>query len=135
MGLLDWVGIRAVIRWIKYRNVDHFEIRWRPPSGRGWRRVDDPDEIFDPSDLDEPIPVDDFLSHAKVMGYYQGEYRLVPIDTRGRMRTSVWRTWFYEGPSLEHERREQERKVERQKMVLKKVNETLRKLREREQER
>lgn len=135
MGLLDWLGRRTVIRWVKYRNVDHFEIRWRTPSGRGWRRVDDPDEIFDPSDLDEPMPLTHFLSHAEAMDYYQGQYRLVPIDSQGRMRKSVWRTWFYDGPSLEDERREQERKEREMRRMVKAVEKTIEKLEERHLER
>lgn len=125
MSLLDWLGTRALLQWFRYRNVDHFEIRCRPPKGRGWRRVDDPDEVFDPSDLDEPIAVTHFLSHAEAMGYYQGEYRLVPIDTAGRMGSSVWQTWFYDGPSLAVERWEEERERARRQELMEVLDATL----------
>lgn len=125
MGLLDRLGIRAVLRWLKYRKVDHFELRWRPPNGRGWRRVDDPDEVFDPSDLERPLPLSHFETHAEAMGYYQGEYRLVPINDRGQMEKSVWQTWFWEGPSLEAEKREEERKRQRNMEMLENLEQIL----------
>lgn len=124
MSLINRFGIRALFRWIKYRNVDHFELRWREPNGRGWKKVEDYDDVFNPSDIDQPIPMSHFRTHAKARGYYMGEYRLIPIDTRGRMRTSVWQTWFYDGPSIKAERREEQRKQEQWEELLETVKET-----------
>lgn len=128
MSLLDWLGLDRLREWLKYRNVDHFELRWRPPGGRGWRQVEDYDREFDPSNLDQPIPRSHFQTHAEARGYYQGEYRLVPIDEQGRMMESVWQLWFYDGPSLAEERREEERKEQRERELMEHALEETRKL-------
>lgn len=134
MSLLEWLRIPSLIRWWKYRNVDHFELRWREPGGKGWKQVDDYDQEFDPSDIDAPIPRSHFQTHAEARAYYQGEYRLIPIDEQGRMMNSVWQTWFYDGPSLEAERQAEQRKQERMQELLKEVEELSDRIEERRQE-
>lgn len=134
MSLLDWLRIPALIRWWKYRNVDHFEFRWREPGGQGWKQVEPRLDDFDPSNLDQPIPLSHFQTHAKSMEYYQGEYRLVPIDEEGRMMESVWQTWFYDGPSLEAEREEERRRRERKLERYQKIEEQLIDIKEKLQE-
>lgn len=122
--------VAKIIYWLRYRSVDHFELRWRPPGGRGWRRVEDDDRLFDPSDLESPIPYEHFHSHAKTQRYYQGEYRLVPINDKGQMGKSVWQEHFYAGPSLEAEQQREREKQEQQREMLREVEEIAEMIRE-----
>ncbi|MFB6362184.1 MAG: hypothetical protein ABEH59_12800 [Halobacteriales archaeon] len=128
MSLTEWLDIRRLIKWWKYRKVDHFEIRWREPGGRGWKQVEPRLDDFDPSDLDQPIPLSHFHDHASAMEYYQGEYRLVPIDEDGRMMDSVWQTKFWDGPRLEAERREQQRKREEELEHLREIEQDIKEI-------
>lgn len=97
--------VSRLLRWYRYRNVDHFEIRWRPPGGRGWRQVEPRVQGFTPSDLDEPISADDFRTHASTMGWYDGEYRLIGMRPNNQFGPTLWQEHLANGRAPEDDRR------------------------------
>ncbi|PSQ16245.1 hypothetical protein BRD00_11155 [Halobacteriales archaeon QS_8_69_26] len=87
-GLKRWVGSSDP-------SIDHYELRYRPFDGRGWRRLDSLNlETELSSEFDTPPARDAITPALEVDDLPAGVYRLYPIRTDGTMAESEWKIEF-----------------------------------------